>query len=391
MEGKLPVVTVEMPDLIDHTSDAALALDESLRIVAWNRQAEQLLGYARSEVLGCCCWDILQGRTSNGQPLCTPACMACEFFAHGLPFGITEMVCRAKNGRDVTVSIGSLVLPGNVAGQSCLVLLFLRPVPQSPPLVASGAVLRVYTLGPFEVYVNERRLPCQTWRRKQALLLLKYLVHRRGSPVHREELLELLWPEEQVEKALKRLKVVVYFLRQQLGCGVEDEQRCLLVREGESYVLNAEKLWVDVAVFDQLIEQGARLVHQGATREALHCYKHAEALFRGDYLADEPYSEWCALERERIRERYLTLIEALTCLYEGLAQLEQSIVLYRKGLTLDPCRESLHRRLMQALWTAGRRDEALRQYRICQAALGQALGVEPMPETQQLYQQIATS
>ena len=36
----------------------------------------------------------------------------------------------------------------------------------------------------------------------------------------------------------------------------------------------------------------------------------------------------------------------------------------------------------------GRIDSAIAQYRQCRTVLGREFGVEPMPETQQLYQQV---
>ncbi len=46
-------VMVDARDLVDFASDAAFAVDENLRIVAWNSRADDLLGYAPSEVIGC--------------------------------------------------------------------------------------------------------------------------------------------------------------------------------------------------------------------------------------------------------------------------------------------------------------------------------------------------
>jgi DNA-binding SARP family transcriptional activator len=60
----------------------------------------------------------------------------------------------------------------------------------------------------------------------------------------------------------------------------------------------------------------------------------------------------------------------------------------RKGLVHDPCRESFHRALMQYLVRLGRADWAIAQFRHCQAVLAREFGVDPMPETQRLYEAI---
>lgn len=42
----------DFSDLVDFASDAAFAVAEDLRILAWNSGAQRVLGYAKSEVLG---------------------------------------------------------------------------------------------------------------------------------------------------------------------------------------------------------------------------------------------------------------------------------------------------------------------------------------------------
>ena len=57
-------------------------------------------------------------------------------------------------------------------------------------------------------------------------------------------------------------------------------------------------------------------------------------------------------------------------------------------LAIDPLHEAVHRTLMRLYLQLGRRGAALRQYQHCVAVLRRELGMEPEPETKQLYQQI---
>jgi DNA-binding SARP family transcriptional activator len=272
-----------------------------------------------------------------------------------------------------------------------MAVIFVRPTekPVSPP--TSEVMFQAYTLGPFKVYAGEHLLPHQGWRRKKALTLLKYLLTQRGHPVHREVLLELLWPEVPVETGLGRLKVVAYFLRRQLHCEGATSESTLLLKEGDSYLLNPERLWLDADAFDKLVDEGAKLSRQGQVRDALRRYQQAEALYRGDYMEDELYSDWCALDRARLRERFLTILGDMALLYERASEPKESVAMLRKAISVEPCRESLHRGLMKLLWALGSREEALSQYQVCKQFLSKELGVGPMPETDALYQRILGS
>jgi DNA-binding SARP family transcriptional activator len=57
-------------------------------------------------------------------------------------------------------------------------------------------------------------------------------------------------------------------------------------------------------------------------------------------------------------------------------------------LSLDPLREAVQRALMRLYVRQGRRTAALKQYQVCVAVLWRELGVEPEPETRELYRQI---
>src|SRR5690606_36684584 len=59
-------------------------------------------------------------------------------------------------------------------------------------------------------------------------------------------------------------------------------------------------------------------------------------------------------------------------------------------LATNSCRESVHRRIMQRYAQQWQRYPAIRQYQDCIDALDDELGVEPSPETTQLYRQILT-
>jgi DNA-binding SARP family transcriptional activator len=60
-------------------------------------------------------------------------------------------------------------------------------------------------------------------------------------------------------------------------------------------------------------------------------------------------------------------------------------------LRLAPTLETAHRALMGYYAATGWRDRAVQQYRRCAMALQFELGIEPGPETQELYHRILHS
>jgi DNA-binding SARP family transcriptional activator/GAF domain-containing protein len=260
------------------------------------------------------------------------------------------------------------------------------------PVVAQPAPLDIRCFGKFEISRDGRTIPAERFARRRSLTLLKILLTRFGKEVHREELIELLWPDEVPQAASTMLNVVVHYLRQALESHWPGEQPPAFVRRsGEYYYFDSKSPHrLDSQDFLSAIDLGARLKATGRSVEAIESYKRAIALYRGDFLEEERYSDWCSMTREYLRERFLALLRRAAELHLQQGDVDAAVGCYRRALQTDGTLEDVHRDLMAALWRAGRRDEALRQYRECCAWLERELGVGPMPETEALRKAIAS-
>jgi len=115
--------------------------------------------------------------------------------------------------------------------------------------------------------------------------------------------------------------------------------------------------------------------------------ERALSLYRGDYLPGI-YADWSALERERLRTRYLVALETLAQLYSTGRNLRRAVELYHRVLGLDPYREAVHRDVMRCYQRLGDRAAAIRQYQTCVEVLREDLGLSPARETEEAYLEI---
>lgn len=381
------IVPADPAGLVHRCSEAAFAVDGEGRILGWNGAAEDLLGFSPPEVVGTRCDAVLRAFLPDGQRLCSQHCDARRCFLRGEPFRSESCLARRKDGSLARLQIGSFTLPGCRRSGDPIAVVFLRPLDRGRSEGdAAHARLEVRTLGRFALFAGGRALPHARWPRKQALTLLKYLVTLRGRPVHRERLIECLWPDVGERQGRQRLKVTVYFLRRELRrAGLDGD---VLETAGESYLLMPERLRVDADLFEERVGRGRRLAAGGRGSEARALYEEAAELYRGDYLEEDLYADWGAEERERLREVYLDALGQLADLCATGGDHMAAVHVCRKALAQEPCRESFHRTLMRSLLLLGRRDEAIAQYRACQTLLRSKLGVEPMRDTRALFERI---
>jgi PAS domain S-box-containing protein len=388
-EPALETDTITVLQLVEGASGASFAIDDHHQVVAWNSNAEQLLGYAPDEVIGRRCEEVLQAVLPGGEPLCMPNCELFRCFRNRHPSGVPGCRVRRKNGDWVTVAYSSLVMPGQIQESpsgAVVAVVFLREKEEQHVQVPQSGLLQIFALGKFGLAANGRGIAVDKWKRKQAVTLLKFLVTHLDRPVHRERILDCLWPDVDEERGWGRLKVTMYYLRTQLRASGAGEDAVSTV--GEAYLLRRDTVWVDAENFERLVTEGRALQRKGRDEDALRCYEEAQFLYRGDYLEQDVFADWCAEERERLGEIYMEMLTRKAECHAQRNEYVEAAQVCRKGLVHDPCRESFHCSLMQYLVRLGRADWAITQFRHCQAVLAREFGVEPMPETQRLYRQI---
>jgi DNA-binding SARP family transcriptional activator len=168
--------------------------------------------------------------------------------------------------------------------------------------------------------------------------LARLLALQGGTPLHRERIIDCLWPEGDVKVGLRNLQVAISSLRQLVD----------VVRDGDSYRLafEADGPATDVSLFWRAVESAK------ASRSAEDC-RAALDLYTGDLLAEEGPAEWVTAERERCR---LAAADVAQWLAERLladGDTTGAIDAAERGLRIDVYRDALWRTLVAAYDAAG--------------------------------------
>ena len=254
-----------------------------------------------------------------------------------------------------------------------------KPDPQGSP------TLVVYCLGSFQVYQDDQ--PIQDWKSSKGKAVFKYLVVHHGVPIAKEVLMDLFWPDSTPDAARNNLNVAIYGLRQTLRQTQPDLSYILF--QDDHYLLKPElQIWVDVEAFMEHVKLAQNLEQRGELTLAIHEYRAAEALYQGEFLADDRYEDWPVPQRQQLEADYFSLLDRLSRYYLDQEDYDACATMCKKMLAVDPCREEAHRRLMRYYSQQNQRYLALRQYHLCIEALVNELDVGPSQTTMDLYEQI---
>ncbi len=243
---------------------------------------------------------------------------------------------------------------------------------------AAGVDVEVRCLGGFRVAVDGSILGTTAWQSRKARDLLKILVARRGRPVTREALIDLLWPGEDPDRLGNRLSVALSTVRGILDPHKRRSAEWFVRADKASVALDLEHLWIDLEHFLDGADRGLRLRAEGRPAEGAALLETVEPLYGGDFLEEDAYEDWTVAPREEARAAYVAVARVLADDADAVGDHDRAVRLCLRVLERDPYDEPAYLRLVATLTAAGRHGEARRHYRAYEARMAE-LSVESSP------------
>ena len=213
--------------------------------------------------------------------------------------------------------------------------------------------VHIRLLGGFDVTVDGRPIPAQTWRRRSAANLVKLLALQPEPRLRREQVIDALWPDLLLEEAAPRLHVAAHHARTALG-----SRDAIVLAGGMVSLFPTAELTVDVAEF----EQAADAARTDGRPEAAG---DAASRYAGTLLPEDLYEPWAEEPRARLRLRQMELLRTAGR-YEELVE-------------IDPLDEEAQLSLVREHLRQGRGQAALRSLDRMAELFRRELDVEPGP------------
>ncbi|HWE62908.1 MAG TPA: BTAD domain-containing putative transcriptional regulator, partial [Chloroflexota bacterium] len=227
-------------------------------------------------------------------------------------------------------------------------------------------------LGSCVLRSDGRPIAESAFRRRRTLVLLLFLLSVPHHRAPREQVLELLWPEQDPEESERGLRVVLTDLR---AGKAGPTAHTVIIGRGPLIELHPD---LDLAVDADAFEVAAR---QALAQPDLAALRHAAALYTGPYLPNRPGEDWALARRAHLSHLHDQVLSRLASMEEDTDPTSAERRL-RELLRADRTAEPTARRLMELMARQGRRAEALRVYQALAAALRDDLGLAPAAETE---------
>ncbi|WP_208643814.1 BTAD domain-containing putative transcriptional regulator [Paenibacillus barcinonensis] len=212
-----------------------------------------------------------------------------------------------------------------------------------------SAKLEVNVLGTFEMKWNGELIVIN---RSSSLRVLQYLITHRNRKMHKDLILDELFPMEDLKSASNHFHVALSTLRKSLekntspGDGIK-----FICRESGLYYLNAAYIDLDLDHYVYALSSNAALPD-------IPALLRAESMYRGDYFSEYLYEPFLEIEREKIRLSYLKLLKEVAQHYKTNNDPIRALGYYEKLVNKDPYREESYIEYIGSLIQYGMRSQA---------------------------------
>lgn len=246
--------------------------------------------------------------------------------------------------------------------------------------------IKINMLGEFSISYGGNTINDSTSRSKKLWMVLEYMLAFRDREISQNELIELLWPDDNIENPANTLKTLIYRVRSLLDDLSYDGggKSMLVYRRGACSWNHEINAIIDVDLFEERLKQ-AHITEGHARLENLMA---AINLYKGDFLPKAALEPWAVPLTTYYHTKYLTAVKEAVVMLAGDSRYDDIINICQKATVIDPYDEELHYWLILALYNTGEKQQAMKHYEYVTDMFFSRFGVNPTERLTNLYKEI---
>lgn len=244
-------------------------------------------------------------------------------------------------------------------------------------------VVYVNMLGQFSVSINGKSINDQANQSKKPWSLLEYLITYRKREISSNELIELIWGDEESSNPGGALKTLLFRSRKLL-VPLDYPTHDLIIQQRGSYAWNPDiTTIVDIDQFEALCAKGNE---PGATsRERLEYFLEALDLYKGDFLPKSEWESWVVPISTYYHSLFQQTAHKTIELLSANDDWSKVIDICQKAINIEPFDEEFHYNLIYALYKNGDQHGALEHYTHTTNLFYNEFAITPSTRLKDLY------
>lgn len=247
---------------------------------------------------------------------------------------------------------------------------------------------RIYLTGQVSLECGDRLVTEGRLPGRQGRLAFVFLVANRSRAVGRDELVDVIWPEQPPPEADAALSAILSKLRavlKNLGCSAPGVS--IDVGSRSIGIRFPPQTWVDIEDAASAIDEAEGALRSGDWARAWGFANVVISITRRPFVPDHQ-AGWIETLRVMLRTLLTRGLECLASVSQLNGESALALQYTTEVLKLEPFRESAYQQLMRLHATVGNNAEALRVFEQCRRLLREELGASPSPQTEAVFLKI---
>lgn len=247
--------------------------------------------------------------------------------------------------------------------------------------------VHICMLGEFSITVGDKQIRDTVARTHQLWHLIEYLIAFRNMVITQDELIEVLWPEGNIDNPANALKNLVYRVRSALSShGLPHARDMIIYSRGGYRWNNSLNCIVDSEEFEQLY--ALAISPDQPLEQQIQRYFDVIKIYKGDFLPGARFEGWVIPIATTYRSKFFQCVYALCDILEQQERYEELEAVCRKAIDINQFEEPAHRYLILSLIKQGKQSQAMVHYGAVTELFFRELGVSPSRTMRSLYRDI---
>ena len=248
--------------------------------------------------------------------------------------------------------------------------------------------LVVNMFGDFTIKSDDKIVSDTENRSRKLWFLLAYLIYNRHRVVKPNELIDVLWGEnERGANSVGALKTLFYRARSVLDTLWDGAGKQLILNQSNGYIWNSDfELLLDYERFDAL-NKAIDASDEVLLDESIELLK----IHRGEFLNRLSSELWVIPIATYYHNSYVSTLLRILPLLLDAHRYDEVIDFCHTAVLLEPYNEEIHCHYMRAYVESGHQKRAIEIYQKLSDRLLSELGIIPSAETRRIYHSFARS
>ncbi|MCI9163655.1 MAG: SARP family transcriptional regulator [Lachnospiraceae bacterium] len=245
---------------------------------------------------------------------------------------------------------------------------------------------QVQMLGGFRLTIGDISITNKVQQAKKPWTILEYLVYYHSREIPSDELVGIIWPEDNNVNPANALKTLIFRTRKLLEPFKLSTQQLITQNHG-TYCWNPEvSLSLDTSEFESLYKQSCQ---PGLPEsQQLEFLLKALALYKGDFLPKAAWEPWVIPISRHYHSIFVRAVMQAVELLLKDEQWDSIIRLCRHAVSVEALNEDFQYYYIYALFSSGRQRQALEQYRVMVDSFYNEFAITPSERMANLYKLI---